>query len=90
MTRTRASGRFRLSMSAVAAPENAPPMITTSYSNPITTQKMDFAGRKRNQFRQAAVYLAPNFLADFAGSTEARSTVNDLSKRSLDFLGWDS
>jgi hypothetical protein len=51
---------------------------------------MDFAGRKRNQFRQAAVYLAPNFLADFAGSTEARSTVNDLSKRSLDFLGWDS
>ena len=51
---------------------------------------MDFAGRKRNQFRQAAVSLAPNFLADFARSTEARSTVNDLSKRSLDFLGWNS
>src|SRR5438874_6520479 len=39
MTRTRASGRFRLSISAVAAPENAPPMITTSYSNPMATRK---------------------------------------------------
>src|SRR6266581_3309637 len=32
MMRTRVWSRFRLSMSAVAAPENAPPMITTSYS----------------------------------------------------------
>src|SRR5262249_29446256 len=32
MIRTRASGRLRFSMRAVAAPENAPPMITTSYS----------------------------------------------------------
>src|SRR5438046_7918050 len=90
MTRTRALGRFRLSMSAVAAPENAPPMITTSYSNSIATEKMDFAARKRNQIRQATVYLASNFLADFADSTEARPTINDFSKCSLDFLGWNS
>jgi hypothetical protein len=51
---------------------------------------MDFAGRKRNQIRQAAIHLASNFLADFAGSMEARSAINDFSKRSLDFLGWDS
>jgi hypothetical protein len=38
-------------MSAVAAPENAPPMITTSYSESIAIQKIAFAGRKRNQFR---------------------------------------
>src|SRR5947199_9314817 len=90
MTRTRALGRFRLSMSAVAAPENAPPMITTSYSNSIATEKMDFAARKRNQIRQATVYLASNFLADFADSTEARPTINDFSKCSLDFLGLNS
>jgi hypothetical protein len=30
--------------------QNAPPMITTSYSESIATQKMAFASRKRNQF----------------------------------------
>src|ERR1051326_8026293 len=35
MMRTRVSGRLRLSMSAVAAPENAPPIIATSYFESI-------------------------------------------------------
>jgi hypothetical protein len=56
----------------------------------MAIQKMDFAGRERNQFRQGTVYLASNFLADFVGSTEAGPTINDLSKCSLDFLGWNS
>jgi len=50
MGETQNPGRLRLSISAVAAPENAPPMITTSYSKFIATGKVDAAGRKRNPF----------------------------------------
>ena len=57
---------------------------------PHGNQKMDFADRKRNQFRQATVSLASNFLADFVDSTEARPTINDFSECSLDFRGWNS
>src|SRR5947207_9971296 len=51
MMRTRASGRLRFRASAVAAPENAPPMITTSDCKFIALEKMDAAHMKRNYAR---------------------------------------
>src|ERR1043166_2094526 len=57
MISTRASGPLRLSTSPVAAPENAPPIITTSYSSLIVgrTQRIASPHFKGNQFRNELI-----------------------------------
>src|SRR2546423_1815140 len=49
MIRTQAAGCLRFSINAVAAPEKAPPTITTSYSSSIAGKMMDSAYWERNR-----------------------------------------